>query len=241
MKTLSDRMKDYEAISDYRLISKLPVILRLDGRAFHTYTRNLDKPYDSDFRELMSFTMKTLCEEISGAKIAYTQSDEISILLTDCDNINTEAWFGNRIQKLVSISSAICSTVFNNEADAFLKHKVPKVKIPVFDCRAFNLPLHEVANYFIFRQKDCERNSLSMLAQANFSHKELQGANSAKMHDMLNSKGINWNDYPASFKRGVCALKIDGKWIIDNDISVFTQDRSYITNCLLTDLNKENE
>ena len=157
--SLGDRMKhNYENVSRTYLTRRTPVIMRLDGKAFHTLTRNCVKPFDIDLQDAMKATAIELCLEIQGAKIAYTQSDEISILLTDYDNLKTSPWFDYNIQKMCSIASAMASVKFSSVWGS----------TGLFDCRVFNIPKDEVMNYFVWRQKDWLRNSLSMLAQANF-------------------------------------------------------------------------
>jgi tRNA(His) 5'-end guanylyltransferase len=170
-------------------------ILRLDGRAFHSYTRGLDRPFDQRFMDDMATTAKFLCEEVSRAAFAYTQSDEISLLLTDFATNQTEAWFGGNVQKMVSISAAIATARFN---------ELRPGKLAMFDSRAFTIPdPTEVANYFVWRQKDATRNSISMAAQAFFGPGQLHGVSCDAMQEMLFSeRGINWNDYPDRFKRG---------------------------------------
>jgi tRNA(His) 5'-end guanylyltransferase len=223
-------MKKYENISNHYLMFKTPVILRLDGKNFHSYTKKLQRPFDYDFINLMAVTATKLCENIAGAKLAYVQSDEISILLTDFNSLNTEPWFNNRVQKLTSVSASLCSVIFNKEAPNILGARLPKhYEFPVFDCRTFNLPEHEVNNYFVFRQKDAERNSLNMFAQAHFSHKELQGKKAAAIHDMLMSIGLNWNDLPVQHKRGTCIVKTNAGWQSDINIPIFTKDTEYVS------------
>ena len=223
MDSLGDRMKaNYENRYKYSLLRRLPVILRLDGKSFHTLTRQCEKPFDKNLSDCMAETAKMLCEEIQGARYAYTQSDEISILLIDYNLITTQAWFDYDLQKVVSISSAIASTSFTTRFG----------KLALFDSRAFNLPVDEVCNYFIWRQKDWIRNSVSGLAQSHFSHKQLHQKSQSDMHEMLFSKGINWNDLDLRWKNGQSINKISGIWqIIDSPI--FTQDRNIIDSLLL--------
>lgn len=204
---------------------RTPVILRLDGKAFHTFTRGLQRPYDEKFNQAMSDTTLELCNSIQGAVFGYTQSDEISILIQDWKTIKTDCWFGNNVQKMVSISASIATAKFNET----FQHP-SKTSMALFDSRVFNLPEHEVVNYFIWRGNDCSRNSVSSLAQTHFPHKDLHGKSMADMHDMLKlQKNINWNDMPTRFKRGGCVvLNDDGKFVIDNEPPIFTKDREYI-------------
>lgn len=203
MKNLGDRMKrNYEDAYRIKLTRRTPVIIRLDGKAFHTLTRGCDKPFDENFNGAMFITMKKLCEEIQGVKCAYHQSDEISLLLLDYDRLDTEAWFGNNLQKIVSISASIASLAFSN---AYMREGI-------FDSRAFNIPENEVKNYFIWRQKDWERNSLQMLSQSHFSHNELHKKNKSDMHEMLHTKGVNWADLQPKWKNGTFLFKDDREW-----------------------------
>ncbi len=223
--SLGDRMKTYEGVTQTRLMRRTPVIIRLDGRAFHTFTRGLDKPFDDKLNRAMTFTMQTLCEEIQGAQMGYTQSDEISILLQDWATFTTDGWYDYKTQKMVSVAASIATAVFNT----VFKHPT-KTPLALFDARVFNVPFEEVTNAFIWRQQDATRNSINSLAQAHFSHKALQGLNVSQVQDKLMlEKGINWNDIETRFKRGTCAVRNElGTVGVDWDIPIFTQDRNYI-------------
>ena len=267
---LGNRMKGYEYISRNYLTKRLPVIIRLDGKAFHTFTKGLKKPFDDILIETMQETAKYLCENIQGCKLAYTQSDEITLLLTDYDNIDTQGWFEYNIQKMCSISASMATLAFNeiyhekvlnyivrlgkgickndlkkNDIDLLRKEKEiyeSKFNRALFDSRVFTLPKEEVCNCFIWRQQDAIRNSIQMVGQANFSHKELQNKSCNNIQDILfTQKGIDWNNYDTYLKRGSCVLKykylVDGKdntkvqrtkWVIDKDIPIFKKDRNYI-------------
>jgi tRNA(His) guanylyltransferase len=240
--TLGDRMKDYESIRRGRLLRKMPVILRLDGKAFHTLTRGMNRPYDPLFQGCMWITAQRLCEEVQGCRLAYVQSDEISLLLTDYESIDTEGWFGYDIQKMTSVAASIATAHFNMQ---FALNFPEKGRVAYFDCRAFNLPMREVCNYFIWRQQDATRNSIQMLGQAHFSHKQLHKKNTKDIQEMLFQEyGINWNDECVPFKRGVCVRRVtfhleretttqpEGyvrhRWDVDTNTPIFTQDRQYI-------------
>ena len=240
---LANRMKDYEKRNRYYLQKRLPVIIRLDSRAGHTFTKGFKRPFDEIFMKSMQETAKYLCENIQGCQCAYIQSDEITLLLVDYEKLNTESWFDYRIDKIISISAAMATLAFNkyftsnaemyiddfyeawNHSDVEEKYvKVLKKAIKmglVFDSRVFNLPKEEVTNNFYWRQLDASRNSIQMVGQANFSHKELQHKSCNDIQDMLmTQKGINWNDFPAYQKRGSCVVKEnyfqsceDGKFI----------------------------
>ena len=221
---MGDRFKDYERVSDHYLTRRQPVIVRVDGRSFHSLTRGFQKPYDEEFAATMQMTAESLCKEIQGAKLAYIQSDEISVLLTDYEEITTEAWFDNRLNKILSISASIASLTFTEHIRNY-KYEYITGK---FDSRAFNIPENDVCNYFVWRQKDAERNSLQMLAQANFSHKSLQGLNSSALQEKLfTEKGINYNDINPYQKRGAIVIKRNGAWSIE-PAPIFSQNRQVI-------------
>ena len=197
---LGDRIKSlYEVRTKSYLPRRTYTIIRLDGKAFHTFTKGFERPYDTKLMDAMDYTTKKLCENIQGCKLGYTQSDEISLLLTDFDNIGTSAYLGGAIQKIVSITASMASAYFNRY---MLENQITD-KLAFFDSRVFTISeAVEVENYVIWRQQDCVRNSISMTAQSLFSHKELNGVNTSGMQDLCMSKGVNWNDQPDGFKRG---------------------------------------
>jgi tRNA(His) guanylyltransferase len=223
--SLGDRMKAYENVPSGSLISKLPVLIRVDGKAFHTFTRGMNKPFDLSMHECMVSTTTYLCKNIQGVQIAYTQSDEISLFLADYQTNETQGWFDYKLPKMLSIAGAMASVAFN---DAY--SNVFGVKsLALFDARVWNVPTFEVVNYFIWRQQDATRNSINCAGQAQFSSKHLHGKSQAQVQEMLFSeKNINWNDYPVIQKRGTCIRKTNGAWTTDLNIPVFTQDRNYI-------------
>lgn len=234
--SLGDRMKCYEYVTRTHLTRRLPVIIRLDGKAFHSFTRGFKKPFDEIFVKSMQETMKYLCENIQGCVLGYTQSDEITLVLVDYKTRESDAWFDNNIQKMVSISASIATLAFNrifqSEIDKYeLDWKVSFTpqsceiqaahykyvetlkraanKGAMFDSRVFTLPKEEVVNCLIWRQQDATRNSILSVGQANFSSKELHGKKCDKIQDMLFAeKNINWNDYPTTLKRGSCCAKV---------------------------------
>lgn len=233
--SLGDRMKGYESVPKYRLTPRTPVMMRLDGRAFHTFTRRFERPFDLAFNVPMWMTARYLCKNIAGARLAYVQSDEISLLLADWRSQNTQPWFDYEVQKLCSIGAAMATAEFSRmmvDTDR-VDHARPGA-FPQFDCRVWNLPPSEVVNYFIWRQQDATRNSISSLAQSKFLAKELHCVNTGGMQDMLMAQhGVNWNDCPIPQKRGVCIRKsLDAEghwtWLLDEAIPVFTQDRGYV-------------
>ena len=195
------RMKEnYEDRTRYFLPRRTYTILRLDGRAFHTYTKNCKRPFDDGLiNDIDNATIK-LMEEVQGAKFAYLQSDEISILMTDFETPLTCAWFDGNIQKICSVAASVMTAEFNKLR--FVRYD-DKFKLATFDARCFTIPDRiEVYNYFVWRNQDCARNSLNMVAQEHFSHKELQGKSNSERHEMLMSKGINWSNLENKYKNG---------------------------------------
>lgn len=269
--SLGDRMKNnYENVNRFYLTRRMPVIIRVDMRTGHTFTKGMNKPFDDVFVKTMQDTMKYLCENIQGCVLGYTQSDEISLVLTDYAELTTDAWFGNNLQKMCSVSASMATLTFNkafndnivkyidNNLDAdcgVTKDLTEYTKILInarnkgamFDSRVFTIPKEEVCNYFIWRQQDSTRNSIQSVGQANFSQRELNGKSCNDIQDMLMmQKSINWNNYATTLKRGSCCIKIDdgvtkydevgnicdyipsSKWVVDNEIPIFTQDRNYV-------------
>lgn len=199
--SLGDRMKRYEKVSSPELYRRMPVICRVDGKAFHTFTKKIKctKPYDVDLIAAMLYASHRVAEEMQGFKLGYVQSDEASFLITDYDNLETQPWFGHDLSKIVSISASIMSVYFN----AWFGNFKNMSTYALFDSRAFQLPKDEVANYFVYRAKDWERNSLQMYARSVFSHKELMGKKKDDIHEMLHKEGRNWTkDVPPQEKNG---------------------------------------
>lgn len=259
---LGMRMKTYyEHIPKTKLMRRTPVAIRVDGKAFHTFTRGFQKPFDEVLIKSMQETMKYLCENIQGCVLGYTQSDEITLILVDYKNLNSDAFFDYEVQKMCSIVASMATMKFNKvfeqewqktypidsitlyNRDLVNRYYDASEKGAMFDARVFNIPKEEVANLIYWRQLDATRNSIQMLGQANFSHKQLQGKSCNMIQDMLmTEKGINWNDLPTHKKRGSCCIKenflvIDSilpstrrtRWVIDNEIPIFKgEDREYI-------------
>jgi Uncharacterized conserved protein len=226
--TLGNRMKSYENVTRDYLTRRLPVIIRIDGKAFHTFTRGFQKPFDMILMEAMWETTKYLCKNIQGCKVAYTQSDEISLLITDYETIDTCSWFDSNILKMASVSASMATLAFNkafqtivyrtfgiygNDAEdksleKFFKVYERKFMTALFDSRVFTIPKEEVCNYFIWRQQDATRNSIQMVGRANFTAKMLNHKSGNDIQDMLfMEKGINWSELPAYKKRGACIAK----------------------------------
>lgn len=244
---LGNRMKEnYENRAKTYLTRRTPVIIRLDGKAFHTFTQGFAKPFDEVLANTMMRTMKYLCENIQGCVLGYTQSDEITLVLVDYKNLNSEAWFDYNVQKICSIAASMATYAFNrifekehmqwrlNKQDSPIvsAHERSLMRGALFDARCFNIPKEEVTNCLIWRQQDATRNSIQMVAQANFSHKELQGLNTSQLQELLfTEKNINWNDFPTRYRRGSCCIYVEGEgWNVDQDIPKFTEDRDYINN-----------
>lgn len=253
---LGDRMKDYyESRSKTRLTRRMPVIIRLDGKSFHTLTRGFEKPFDMVMVRAMQETMKYLCENIQGCVLGYTQSDEITLILIDYQNLNSDAWFDYEVQKLCSVSASMATFAFNRNF-ARLAALEPEKKTKqtnayteaafkgaFFDARCFNIPKEEVTNCLLWRQQDATRNSIHMTGRAYFSHKQIEGLNSNDIQNLLfQEKGINWNDLPTTLKRGSCCIKkyrqtmnqtLRGYWCIDDEIPIFKDEgRDYIEKLL---------
>lgn len=291
------RMKQYyENIPKTKLMRRTPVAIRVDGKAFHTFTRGFQKPFDEILIKSMQETMKYMCENIQGCVLGYTQSDEITLILTDYKKFDSAAWFDYEVQKVCSIVASMATLAFNKAFDQHIFNIMDSIchrgdeesyefirkmygfskeyldseefenvlnqwqraatKGAMFDARCFNIPKEEVTNLIYWRQLDATRNSIQMVGQANFSHKELQEKNCNMIQDMLmTQKDINWNDFPAYQKRGSCCIKEryfipseDGKdcvdlegtgeytsgtwrsrWIIDKEIPQFKgEGRNYI-------------
>lgn len=261
---IGQRMKrNYEEVAKTKLYRRTPVIVRCDGRSFHQYTKGFERPFDDVLVKSMQDTMKYLCENVQGTKLGYVQSDEISLLLIDYDTFDTQAFFDNEVQKICSITASMATMAFNNafykhhwsflaSIDGYqelaLKEKLLKAyltaieKGAMFDSRCFNIPEEEVTNYFYWRQLDASRNSIQMVGQANFSHRELHGKSCNMIQDMLHEeRGINWNDFPTHLKRGSCCRKIikptdmggRSEWIIDKEIPEFVgEGREYVEGLL---------
>lgn len=206
--TLGDRMKEYENINRNNLMKNSDVIIRLDWKAFHTFTRWLDKPFDIDLITTFQNVVKLLAKQISWFKLAYIQSDEISIWINDTDTIQTQWRFDYNINKINSVCASLCTWYFNklwNKSD----------KIANFDCRCFNIPRDEIVNYFLWRQKDWYRNSVQMYARSIFSQNELQWKKMQEMKDMLFNNECDWDELDQVFKNWTYILQ---SWLMFEDI-----------------------
>ena len=232
---LGKRMKEfYEQVPKTRLVRRMPVMIRIDGKAFHTFTRGFQKSFDDILIKSMQETMKYLCENIQGCVFGYTQSDEITLVLVDYKKLTSSAWFDYEVQKMCSISASMATMAFNRvfsfnifevaglDNTLLETYRKASEKGAMFDSRCFNVPKEEVTNFVYWRQLDATRNSIQMVGQANFSHKQLQGKSCNMIQDMLfTEKGINWNDLPVVKKRGSACIKdSEGHWFIDENMPI---------------------
>lgn len=239
---LGSRMKSYEDVTQSKLMRRTPVIVRVDGKAFHTFVNKhfdmysdpslIDGPFSKSLHEMMTNTTMSMCQFSQNATIAYTQSDEISILFRDWDKHETQQWFDGKLQKICSVSSSMATSYFNFYFNIDLGDLYFVGDAALFDARVFNLPFEEVTNYFIWRQKDATRNSINMLGRHYYSAKQLHGKNTSQVQDLLMEKGVNWNDIPTWQKRGSCIIPNPNicvtSWKNDEEIPIFTKDREYI-------------
>ncbi len=245
---LGDRMKDfYESRTKVRLQRRTYTIIRIDGKAFHSFTKGFERPFSNNLMNLMDETAAAICANIQGAKMAFVQSDEISILITDFDKLTTDAWFDGNLQKMSSVAASLATGFFNSKLNLpSNSYKEADGRIAFFDARVFQLPTKtEVENYFIWRQQDCTRNSISSVAQFLYSPKELNGKSSNEQQEMIFQKGINWNDYDAGCKRGRIIFKEEyaiqptGPWTAElksttrtrwtsSGAHIFSQDKSQL-------------
>lgn len=252
--SLGTRMKEYyEAIPKTRLMRRTPVAIRIDGKAFHTFTRGFRKPFDMVLMESMQETMKYLCENVQGCVFGYTQSDEITLILIDYQKKDTSAWFDYEVQKMCSISASMATMVFNRIFRSKAKEGIDYIneawniededkkyvnalykaleKGAMFDARCFNIPKEEVTNLVYWRQQDATRNSIQMVGRAYFSHKELNNKNCDDIQEMLwSTYNINWDEFPITQKRGTACIKdANGKWFVDKEMPILKgENREYL-------------
>jgi tRNA(His) guanylyltransferase len=228
--SLGSRMKErYESRSQTFLPRRTYSVIRLDGRAFHTYTKGCARPYDLKLMQDMDDLAVSLCKEIQGARFAYVQSDEISILVSDMDKTTTEMWFNGNVQKICSISSSLATAFFNS-----IRYGKVSKELAIFDSRVFCVPDPvEVANYFVWRQKDAERNSLQMLARSYYSHAQLDSKGESDLHDLIHDKSDNWSKYPARCKRGGFICYKDDKWQ-GVEVPVFVSEPDFLRHLIPT-------
>lgn len=236
-------MKGYENVYRMHLVPWLPTIVRVDGRHFHTFTKKMKykKPFDEWLVNTMDKTAIALCKDVMNVRMAYVQSDEISLVLVQ-GSPDSQAWFDGNILKIASVAASVATQAFNADLPREFAHAQ-------FDARCFVLPPHDVAAYFRWRQADWERNSVQMLARSLYSHKEIDGKDKAAMHDLIHAKGQNWNDLPTHLRRGRCVVKktaaeyvenphfkgtVDrSRWVVDTEIPIFSQNPEYIVSKIM--------
>jgi tRNA(His) 5'-end guanylyltransferase len=206
---LGNRMKEfYEERAKTYLTRRTPVIIRADGKSFHTFCKRFEKPFDHDLNRMLNNTMKYLCENIQGCKFGERHSDEISLLVTDYDTLTTDAFFNYGVQKVCSVVASLATSKFCQELIKDDNYLTLDEKWPTFDCRCFNIPQNEIANYFHWRQLDAKRNSISMFAQDMFSSKQLYKKTCNQMQEMMfQETGMNWSNLPQEQKTGYICTK----------------------------------
>lgn len=230
---LGDRIKAFESPWRSQLPPRMPVIIRVDGKAFHSYTRGLNKPFDEGFMSAMDMVAVELCREIQGAKVAYIQSDEISLFVHTYRNLESQAWMDNNVQKIASITASIAAA----EMTLYSEGLFGEQRRARFDSRCFVVPESDVTNYFLWRQNDATRNSIQMLARSLASHRECHQKNQSELQELCFQRGKNWNDMPVRLKRGRCVIRASHfrggatrhEWVVDNEIPIFRDEgRLYI-------------
>ena len=258
-------MKTYERVWTQTLPIRMPLIIRLDGKAFHSYTTHAEKPFDEKLMKVMDESAQMVMKEISGAVLAYVQSDEVSILVNSYRNIDEQPWFGNELPKIISVSAGMMSAYFTAKSydiwagNSDMCNAIRKAagrpddsgilvsefyRPAVFDSRAFVMPESDVSNYFLWRQRDCVRNSINTVAREYFSQKELYKKNTDEVKKMLLENDVDLDDKEAwepYFTRGRCIYKTPSQisetiyrnvLTIDRKIPVFSENRDFINRFL---------
>lgn len=248
---LGARMKDHEHRTRYFIPKRTYTVIRLDGKAFHTFTRGCVKPFDRMLMTAMQEATLELCKDIQNVKMGYTQSDEITLILTDFDTRDTCQWFDGNLQKISSVSASIVTAAFNKAwqrlslaaymedfKDAVVDHAglfyaieqfIAELPTAKFDSRVYTVSEYwEAYNSVLWRQQDASKNSIQMVAQRLYSHAELQGKNTGVLQEMIFQKGQNWNDFPTDCKRGAFVVRSpEGGWMIDQNAPILSQDKDY--------------
>lgn len=253
--SLTERMKEYEAVTRIYLPEKEPMIVRVDGAHFHTFLKNFRKPFDHLFAKSMNNTMWELCRIIPGCVLGYTQSDEITFVVLNDLNEDSQTWFGGNVAKIVSTTAALATlkfnqvlmeyaTIYQDEYSAF--EDIPEISQAdiyceavaagaTFDARVFNVPKEEITNVVYWRQADAIRNSVNMMGFAYFSPKEMHGKNTDEVKEMLREIGHDWDEIPLRFQRGSCCIRKPNPgekrshWTVDEEIPVFLgEGREYV-------------
>ena len=238
---------------------RLPLIIRVDGKAFSKLTRDLKgpgDPFNREFVAIMNDVATSLCREIQGTQLAYVQSDEVSVLVHGYKTHDSQSYFDNQLQKIVSVAASIAAATFTADSWRVFGSRdkydpsAYDVRPVFFDARAFILPEHDVANYFLWRQQDAIRNSVQMLARSHYSHKECDGKSCEMMKVMLSEKNVKWDELPGGLRRGRVAVKrpeehtinVNGEsrkilrsaWMVE-DAPTFSQNRSFFDHMLATE------
>jgi tRNA(His) guanylyltransferase len=225
-KKLGNRMKsNYEDRTRFLLPRRTHTIIRCDGKSFRTYTKKFKRPFDDTFINAMNVAAQTLCKEAQGSLFAYVQSDEISVILCDYHQLNSEAWFDNNLQKITSVSASIVTAAFNAELLKTRSYDSAN-NFAVFDARTFTIPDKvEALNYFVWRQNDAIRNSVQVVAQSRFSDKQLYGKNLTTIKQMLADVNDPWENYSQGKRQGRLVRKVAGqKGFVVHDAPIFSTD-----------------
>lgn len=237
---LGTRMKKYEGVAKTILMPRTPVAIRVDGKAFHTFTKQLNKPFDNVFMNSMIQTMEVMCADMQNCIFGYVQSDEITFILKDYEQLNTSAWFDNEVQKLCSVSASMATYYFNkffhenaermiraNPNDEYSLTLAKCLNAPaIFDARCFNIPREEVVNLVYWRQLDAVRNSIQACGQARFSHKQLMHKSCNDIKEMLNGE---WDKLPIFKQRGTCCARENKQWVTNYSMPMLVKEgREYL-------------
>lgn len=250
---LGDRIRrNYENPYRFLLTRRTPVIIQINVNNSADFMSFMKKPFDPIFVESMHNTAVALCEQISCVEFAYSQSDEIDLLLIDSKRSNLSQWLEGNVQKMVSTAASIATIEFNRAyTHAIISHSEldqeatevysSRINQISFNAFVFNIPESEVTNYFIHRQTECSKNSVIAACKYYFSPDKIQNLSHIAMQEKLKSIGINWNEYPTFFKRGICTKKEfytvrdeyknediqRTRWTVDYEIPIFARDRNY--------------
>lgn len=241
---LATRQKQYEEAYDYKIIRRLPIIIRIDGKNFSKLTKKISKPFSPEFMDLMANTMLNISKDIDGTVFAYQQSDKITLVLRNDQTLETEAYFNNRVQKLASVSASMATLEFNNLLKKSNLHLTRKA---LFDARVFAVPsIIESLNNLIWRQQDCIKNAITSAAMAEIGHAKLKNKNQAEQIKLLKEKcNINFEEfYPPQYRLGIGSYRVPTfidtkygrvnrtKWILDYNLPIFSEDREFILEIL---------
>lgn len=217
--SIKEKCKKAQKLFDYKLDCNKPIIVHIDGKNFSKMIKNkFEKPFDKEFIDMMNNTAKFICQNVQGVKLAYTQSDEITLIITK-SSTDSEIFFGGRLCKLQSVIAALATSEFNrhfirrqvfdkddwsNVQVRDLDQELLDMKMTQFDCKAWNVDtLYDAILWLLFRNIDCVRNSKQQAAQTYLSHKALEKLDTDKqIAKLLEEKNIDWNQYPDNMKYG---------------------------------------